>query len=131
MFRFSTLFALLLVLPLAGGCAGDSSSKTEDAKTETKTADAKTDAKTEDAKTEAAQAEPAKSEAKVYDVACGCSIEAVGHCGEYAMVGGRHILIKNHGLGGMPFCGQTGVKAKIAGEMKGEELHATSVEVVK
>ena len=126
MFRFSTLFALLLVLPLAGGCAGDSSSKTEDAKTETKTADAKTDAKTE-----AAQAEPAKSEAKVYDVACGCSIEAVGHCGEYAMVDGRHILIKNHGLGGMPFCGKTGQKAKIAGEMKGEELHATSVELVK
>tara|TARA_R110002072_G_scaffold59257_1_gene150985 strand:- start:174 stop:536 length:363 start_codon:yes stop_codon:yes gene_type:complete len=120
MFRSTLLFTLLLSLPLAVGCTSDSASKDESA-----------------AKTEAAQAEsdkteaPQAAEAKVYDVACGCSIEAVGHCGEYAIVDGRHVEIKDHGLGSMPFCGKSGQKAKIAGEVKGDELHATSVEVLK
>jgi hypothetical protein len=131
MFRFVLSCTLLLTLPLMG-CTSDASSKDESA---AKTEAAKTEAaKTEAAKTEAAKTEAAvapKSEAKVYDVACGCSIEAVGHCGEYAMVDGRHVEIKDHGLGSMPFCGKSGQKAKIAGEMKGDALHATSVEVLK
>jgi len=126
MSRFTLLFTLCFacVLPLLTGCAGDSSSKEESA--------AKTEAaKTPAAKTPAAKTEAPKAEAKVYDVACGCSIEAVGHCGEYAMVEGRHVEIKDHGLGSMPFCGKSGQKAKIGGEIKGDALHATSIEVVK
>tara|TARA_R110002072_G_C7679842_1_gene511310 strand:- start:30 stop:389 length:360 start_codon:yes stop_codon:yes gene_type:complete len=119
MSRFTLLFTLLLALPLAAGCTSDSASKDESA------------AKSEAAKTDAAKTEAPQAEAKVYDVACGCSIEAVGHCGEYAIVDGRHIEIKDHDLGSMPFCGKSGQKAKIAGEIKGDELHATSVEVLK
>ncbi len=124
MSRFTLLFTLLLALPLAAGCTSDSASKDESA---AKSEAAKTDA----AKTAAPKTAAPKAEAKVYDVACGCSIEAVGHCGEYAIVDGRHIQIKDHGLGSMPFCGKSGQKAKIAGEIKGDELHATSVEVLK
>lgn len=120
MTRFFLTSLLLLALPLAG-CAGDSSAKSEAPQAET--------TKTESG--EAAKESAPKTEVKVYDVACGCTIEAVGHCGEYAMVDGRHVEIKDHGLGSMPFCGKSGQKAKIAGEIEGDALHATSIEVVK
>lgn len=125
MSRFALICTLILSLFVVAGCTSDASSKDESA---AKTEAAKTEAAT---KTEAAQSEASQSEAKVYDVACGCTLEEVGHCGEYAMVDGRHVEIKDHGLGSMPFCGKSGQKAKIAGEVKGDALHATSIEVVK
>ena len=67
----------------------------------------------------------------VYDVACGCSLPAVGRCSEYAKVDGEFIeIVGDHGLGAMPFCGKSGVRAKIAGEVADGKLQATSVEVI-
>jgi hypothetical protein len=74
----------------------------------------------------------APAEAKVYDVVCGCAVPEVGKCSEWAVVDGAHVEITGDlGLGSMPFCGKTGLKAKIVGTMADGKLAATSLELVK
>lgn len=80
---------------------------------------------------EAAPAQPKAAGAKVYEVACGCSIPEVGHCGEYAKIDGTFVEITGHGLGSMPFCGKSGLRAKIDGQVEGGKLKAKSVELVQ
>lgn len=79
----------------------------------------------------AAPAQPKAAGAKVYNVACGCSIPEVGHCGEYAKIDGAFVEITDHGLGSMPFCGKSGLRAKIDGQVEGGKLKAKSVELVE
>ncbi|MCA8922690.1 MAG: hypothetical protein KDD82_12830 [Planctomycetes bacterium] len=69
---------------------------------------------------------------QVYDVVCGCQLEAVGHCGEYAKVDGAFVeIVGDHGLGEMPFCGKEGLKAEISGHASQGKLHAHSVKIVE
>jgi hypothetical protein len=65
-------------------------------------------------------------------VACGCSIEEVGACGNYVEIGDRFVEIANWeevGLGAMEWCGQEGVHAETAGEVKDGKFYATTVAV--
>ena len=60
---------------------------------------------------------------------CGCTIEGVGYCGEYAKLDGKYVALtlpEGHTHGKMPFCGKSGLRATIAGELRGEELVAKS-----
>ena len=53
-------------------------------------------------------------------LACGCSLPAVGHCSEWAEVDGEFVelvLPAASGLGAMPFCGKTGLRAELEGEL--------------
>jgi hypothetical protein len=68
----------------------------------------------------------------VYDVICGCALDEVGHCGEYAKVDGAWVeIVGDHGLGDMPFCGKTGLKAEVSGHPSGGKLHAHAVKIVE
>jgi hypothetical protein len=65
-----------------------------------------------------------------YHVACGCSIEGVGHCGNYIQVGEDYVPIANSeemGLGKMEWCGQSDVTVVASGEIKDGEFVATSL----
>ena len=60
-------------------------------------------------------------EAGTYTVACGCSIESVGHCGNYIEVAGQHVEIAGSealGLSGMEWCGKPGATVVASGEVK-------------
>ncbi|MDH3196892.1 MAG: hypothetical protein OEO21_01495 [Candidatus Krumholzibacteria bacterium] len=55
------------------------------------------------------------------NVSCGCVLEEVGHCGNYIEIGSQYVEIANWeelGLGGMEWCGKSGVQAEAAGEIK-------------
>ncbi len=70
------------------------------------------------------------SSSSVHDVVCGCVIEDVGVCGEYADVDGKFMeLTGDLGLGSMPFCGKEGLRAKMAGEVKDGKYAVTSFEL--
>ena len=63
----------------------------------------------------------------VHDLACGCSLEEVGACGNYIKVDGKFVeLIGDVGLGGMAFCGQEGLKGEVEGEVQDGKFVATS-----
>jgi hypothetical protein len=72
-------------------------------------------------------AEPAKTpvatvvdaETVTRDVKCGCSIEAVGHCGNYVMIEGKYVPLIHASLGKMEFCKfrDAGAKIKVKGAM--------------
>jgi len=69
-------------------------------------------------------------EAGTYTVACGCSIESVGHCGNYIDLAGNHVEIANSeelGLGGMEWCGKSDVTAEASGEVKDGKFVAASL----
>ena len=75
---------------------------------------------------------PASASApKVYDVACGCSIKEVGHCGNYAHVDGSYLELSDSSLGKMPFCGKKGLEAEIAGDVKDGKLVVSSFKLVE
>ncbi len=70
--------------------------------------------------------------AGTYPVACGCSIESVGHCGNYIEVAGDHYEIANseeQGLGGMEWCGKAGVTVVAEGEIEDGKFVAASLTV--
>jgi len=53
-------------------------------------------------------------------LACGCSLPAVGHCSEWAEIDGEQVelvLPATSNLGPMPFCGRTGLRAELEGEL--------------
>lgn len=67
-----------------------------------------------------------------HPVTCGCTLEEVGHCGEYAQVGGHFVELQlpaSSELGKMPFCGREGLTALIEGELTGGRLVASSFEL--
>ena len=119
------LRALLLLICAVAlvGCPADTATP-EPAK-----APAKTPAKADPPTDGASHAAPST---QVYDVVCGCAIEAVGHCGEYAKIEGAFVeIVGDHGLGDMPFCGKTGLKAEVSGHPSKGKLHAHSVKLVE
>ena len=60
-------------------------------------------------------------------VACGCSLEEYGACGNYVEVGGKYIELKGDvGLGAMEFCGQEGLHASLSGSVQDGAFVATS-----
>jgi hypothetical protein len=72
------------------------------------------------------------ADAPVYDVMCGCTLPEVKKCGPWAATAeGKHVLITDLGMGKMPFCGKKDLKARIAGEVKDGELHATGFEYLE
>ena len=68
----------------------------------------------------AAPADRALAEIATYDVKCGCSIDGVGHCGNFVMIEGQYIPILHPRLGKMEWCRNkaAGAKIKANGELK-------------
>ena len=65
------------------------------------------------------------ADAPVLALACGCALPDVGHCAEYVQLDGRYVeLVPPHDLGHMPFCGKTGLRAKVEGELDGDRFVA-------
>ena len=48
----------------------------------------------------------AAADMAVYDVKCGCSIDSVGHCGNFIMIDGDYIPMLHPDLGKMEWCRQ-------------------------
>ena len=81
---------------------------------------------------DAMTATPVALEVGEHAVQCGCAIESIGHCGEYAQVDGRFVALvlpTDHALGKMPFCGKAGLTAQVGGELTGDTLVASSFEL--
>jgi hypothetical protein len=60
---------------------------------------------------------------------CGCAIEEVGYCGEYAQIDGRFVelgLPPVAALGDMPFCGKEGLKGDLEGRLEGGRFMASA-----
>lgn len=75
---------------------------------------------------------PITAASAVRPVACGCSIEGIGHCGNYVEVDGQHYEIANSsalGLGGMEWCGRSGATAQTAGQIVDGRFVATEMAV--
>lgn len=69
-------------------------------------------------------------EGREVPVKCGCKLE-VKKCSEWAEVDGRWVrLVGDHGMGSMPFCGKEGLKARVSGQLQGDELRFTALEMV-
>ena len=64
---------------------------------------------------------------------CGCSIEAIGHCGNYVEVAGEFVELIHPDLGAMHFCEakEKGVTVEVTGELKDGKVVAESFEVIK
>ena len=62
---------------------------------------------------------PTEHEVAVRHAKCGCSIEGIGHCGNYIEVEGQYVPLIHESLGKMEFCKQkdAGVDIKVAGQM--------------
>ncbi len=74
---------------------------------------------------------PGVAVAQVHDVACGCAIDAIGHCGNYIKVGDEFVeLTGDLKLGDMAFCQQKDLKAEVVGEVKEGKFVATSFQYV-
>jgi hypothetical protein len=63
---------------------------------------------------------------------CGCTLDEVGHCGNYVEIGSQYVALANGeklGLGGMEWCGKSDVKVETAGEIKDGKFLATTLAV--
>jgi hypothetical protein len=68
------------------------------------------------------------------NVSCGCALEEIGHCGNYIEIESQYVAIANGkdlGLGGMEWCGKSGVRAESAGEIKNGEFVAATLVVAE
>ena len=76
---------------------------------------------------------PITKEVAVREAKCGCSIEGVGHCGNYILVEGQYVPLIHPKLGKMEFCAQKakGVKIKVAGVMKDGKYVASQWKISK
>jgi hypothetical protein len=121
------ILCCLLVCLLALACSSETQeSNTETAADNTHAADADHSHAAETAVADQAV------ELAVRNVTCGCSLEEVGHCGNYVEIGSKYLEIANGadmGLGGMEWCGKSGVQAETAGEIKDGKFVATTVAV--
>ncbi|MDP6930104.1 MAG: hypothetical protein QF412_10420 [Planctomycetota bacterium] len=68
------------------------------------------------------------SNSQTCDLACGCVLPEVGHCSEHIKLDGKFWPLKISGqdLGKMPFCGKTGLRAKVEGTLEDGKFVATS-----
>lgn len=62
------------------------------------------------------------------DVRCGCEIEGIMVCGNFAMIDGVAVPIEGLDLGPMEWCGESGVRAHLVGRVEGGVIVATSLE---
>jgi hypothetical protein len=67
----------------------------------------------------------------VHPVECGCVIEGIGHCGNYAVIEGQVVPLEYPALGKMEFCGREGLRASIEGEVVDGRLVAASFDLVE
>lgn len=76
---------------------------------------------------------PTTKEVAVREAKCGCSIEGIGHCGNYILVEGQYVPLIHPKLGKMEFCKQKaeGVKIKVAGLMKDGKYVASDWKISK
>lgn len=124
------LIALTLFAVLASGCPSPGPSSSSPPSSPPADAAAPADDATPPAQETPAAAEPVAIEQRELPVKCGCKLE-VKKCSEWAEVDGRWVrLVGDHGMGHMPFCGKEGLRARISGELRGDELHLTSIEMV-
>jgi hypothetical protein len=66
------------------------------------------------------------------NASCGCTLDEVGHCGNYVQIGTQYVALANSedlGLGGMEWCGKEDVKVETAGEVKDGKFVATTLAV--
>lgn len=84
-------------------------------------------------KAAAAPADRALPEVATYEVKCGCSIDAVGHCGNFVMIEGQYIPILHERLGKMEWCRQkdAGAKIKASGAIEGGKFVASDWKTVE
>lgn len=76
-------------------------------------------------------ATPVVLEDRELPVKCGCKIESVKKCSEWAEVDGEWVkMTGDHGLGSMPFCGKEDVRARVSGKLTDRTLHVTSITVL-
>jgi hypothetical protein len=71
---------------------------------------------------------------EVHTVACGCALDAIGHCGEYIEVDGEFVELElpaSAKLGSMPFCGKSDVKVKVKGLMEDGRYVAEAIALVE
>jgi hypothetical protein len=64
------------------------------------------------------------------NVSCGCVLEEIGHCGNYIEIESQYVAIANSeelDLGGMEWCGKSGVQAESAGEIKNGKFVAATL----
>lgn len=80
-----------------------------------------------------AKVAPQAVEDRELPVKCGCKLEDVKKCSEWAQLDGQWVqLTGNHGLGSMPFCGKENLKAKVTGHVENDgKLHLTKITVVQ
>lgn len=64
----------------------------------------------------------------VHDVRCGCEIEGIMTCGNFATIDGVAVPIEGLDLGPMEWCGESGVRAHLVGRVEDGVLVATSLE---
>jgi len=128
-----TLIAFALVPIVMTGCKQQEPVPTTETPVEAHVAPApKAEAVQPGQKPAADPAEGATPTAQVHDVACGCSLEKVGKCGNMIKVKDDYIpLTGDIGLGEMEFCGKEGVQAEVAGEVKDGAFVATSFKLVE
>lgn len=116
--RTLCLVACLAALGLVSGCDSKPAAPASEKKPGASAAVDKKPAAGEVA--EASAGAPAKAIEGTYEVACGCSLEHVGHCSEHAKVDGEYLPLTfpaEMKMGHMPFCGKEGLKAQIAGKV--------------
>lgn len=111
-----TMFAVLTIALLATGCSNSESAPAPSA-----------DSAPAPQPATATNTAPANTE-NVYNVGCACTLGQ--SCGNMIEVDGDYIPLENEKLGEMEFCGQTGVKAKVQGQVKDGKFVADSVEVL-
>lgn len=75
----------------------------------------------------------AAADVAVYDVKCGCSIDSVGHCGNFIMIEGNYIPMLHPDLGKMEWCRQKakGAKVEASGAVKDGKFVATAWKTVE
>ena len=116
------LSVLLPVLLVAlSGCSGSDEGEQASASDEA----TKAVAETPQAASDAAPIVVASAER---NVACGCSVEGVGECGNYIEIDGKFTAIANWeelGLGAMEWCKKENQHASSAGELRGDKFYAT------
>jgi hypothetical protein len=69
-------------------------------------------------------------ELAIRNVSCGCVLEDVGHCGNYIQIDSQFVEIANSeelGLGGMEWCGKSGVRVESGGEIKDGKFVASTL----
>ncbi len=112
--KLSWLFVVLLIT----ACGGSSDEQAEES------TQAETNVATEQV------VEAVAVEVATRDVACGCSIESIGACGNYVKIFGDFVAVANSadlGLGAMEWCGQEGATAESSGEIRDGKFFAATL----